>query len=149
MSDDDSGHTILVLISDRQTESIDVDDLAALARAVLVAEGRTHVELSLSLVDEIEMAGLHERYMHEPGPTDVLTFPLDDDDRTEDGDRVLGDVVIAPAVAARNNPDDPLAELRLLVVHGVLHILGYDHEGDAERADMWARQQRYSGVRVP
>ena len=149
MSEDDSGHTVLVLVSDRQTESLDVDDLAALARAVLVAEGRTHVELSLSFVDEAEMAGLHERYMHESGPTDVLTFPLDEDDRTEDGDRVLGDVVIAPAVAARNNPDDPLAELRLLVVHGVLHILGYDHESDGERADMWARQQRYSGVRVP
>ena len=149
MSEDDSGHTILVLVSDRQTESLDVDDLAVLARAVLVAEGRTHVELSLSFVDEAEMAGLHERYMHESGPTDVLTFPLDEDDRTEDGDRVLGDVVIAPAVAARNNPDDPLAELRLLVVHGVLHILGYDHESDGERADMWARQQRYSGVRVP
>jgi probable rRNA maturation factor len=95
------------------------------------------------------MAELHERFMHEPGPTDVLTFPLDEDDRTEDGERVLGDVVIAPSVAARNDPGDPIAELRLLVVHGVLHILGYDHEDEAERKDMWARQERYSGVRVP
>jgi rRNA maturation RNase YbeY len=52
-------------------------------------------------------------------------------------------------VAATNNPADPGAELRLLVVHGVLHILGYDHEQDGERAEMWARQERYSGVAAP
>jgi probable rRNA maturation factor len=77
----------------------------------------------------------------------VLSFPLDDVD--EDGVRLLGDVVIAPAVAARNNPEDPSAELRLLLVHGILHLLGYDHEADAEKAEMWARQERYSGVRAP
>jgi len=87
------------------------------------------------------------RYMDEPGPTDVLSFPLDDVD--EHGVRLLGDVVIAPAVAGRNNPADPPAELRLLLVHGILHLLGYDHERDAEKAMMWARQERYSGVRAP
>ena len=68
---------------------------------------------------------------------------------TSDGVRLLGDVVIAPSVAARNNPDDPPAEVRLLLVHGILHVLGYDHEDDAGRAEMWARQERYTGVRVP
>jgi probable rRNA maturation factor len=67
----------------------------------------------------------------------------------ERGRRLLGDVVIAPAVAARNNPDDPQGEMRLLLVHGILHLLGYDHEDDAEKALMWARQERYSGVRAP
>jgi probable rRNA maturation factor len=62
---------------------------------------------------------------------------------------MLGDVVIAPAVAGRNHPDDPSAELRLLLVHGILHLLGYDHERDEDRTEMWARQERYSGVRVP
>jgi probable rRNA maturation factor len=145
------GHTRplpAVLISDRQPAPVDLDALAGLATHVLAAEGYDHVELSLSFVLEDEMADLHQRFMAEPGPTDVLTFPLDEDDRTEDGARVLGDVVVAPAVAARNNPSDPDAELRLLVVHGVLHILGYDHEDDAERAEMWARQERYSGVQV-
>jgi probable rRNA maturation factor len=61
--------------------------------------------------------------------------------------RLLGDVVVAPAFAARTRPD-VAAELRLLVVHGILHLLGYDHEEDAERAEMWARQERYSGVSV-
>jgi probable rRNA maturation factor len=60
----------------------------------------------------------------------------------------LGDVIVAPSVAARNNPDDPVGEMRLLLVHGILHVLGYDHEEDAERAAMWARQERYTGMRV-
>jgi probable rRNA maturation factor len=93
------------------------------------------------------MSDLHVRYMDEAGPTDVLSFPLDDVD--ERGVRLLGDVVIAPSVAARNNPGDPAAEVRLLMVHGILHVLGYDHEEDEERAEMWARQERYSGVAVP
>jgi probable rRNA maturation factor len=148
-TDQDDGHSRTVLVSNRQTMPIDEDGLAALASDTLAGEGLDAVELSLSFVDEAEIEELHVRFMGEPGPTDVLSFPLDADDVDERGTRVLGDVVVAPAVAARNNRDDPAAELRLLVVHGVLHLLGYDHEEDDERAAMWARQQRYSGVRVP
>jgi probable rRNA maturation factor len=150
MSDDPSpgGHTPspspAVLVSDRQESPVDVEGLVELARRTLLAEGLAEGELSLSFVDEAEIEDLHVRYLHEPGPTDVLSFPLDGED--ERGVRVLGDVVIAPAVAARNNPDDPAAELRLLVVHGVLHLLGYDHEEEEEKAEMWARQLAYSGV---
>jgi probable rRNA maturation factor len=149
MNDDDGPGHPRVLVSNRATEApgLDVPALAELARTTLLAEGRDRVELSLSFVDDAEITELHERYMQERGPTDVLTFPLDDVD--ELGVEVLGDVVIAPAVAERNNPDDPGSELRLLVVHGVLHALGYDHESDDERAEMWARQERYSGVTVP
>ena len=153
MSDDPSpgGHTSptapAVLISDRQSAPVDVDALASLARQTLLAEGLSEVELSLSFVDEAEMEDLHVRYLDEPGPTDVLSFPLDDE-AGEDGLRLLGDVVIAPAVAARNNPDDPGSELRLLLVHGILHLLGHDHMEQTDRATMWARQERYSGVRI-
>jgi probable rRNA maturation factor len=141
----DPGNHPAILVSNRQDLPVNESALATLARTTLVAEGREMVEVSLSLVDEDEMADLHRRYMGEDGPTDVLSFPMDE----PDGDvHVLGDVVIAPAVAARNNPADPAGELRLLVVHGVLHLLGYDHERDAERAEMWARQERYSGVRA-
>lgn len=146
--DDDGGHRS-VIVSNRQPRVVDEQALAALAAETLAAEGVDAAELSLSFVDEREMAELHERYMHEPGSTDVLSFPLGDDDIDEEGVRMLGDVVIAPSVAARNNPSDPDAEMRLLVVHGVLHVLGYDHEDDEERAEMWARQQRYSGVTAP
>lgn len=146
MSDDDGSHPA-VLISNRQSMSVDEDGLTALAWQTLGGEGLTgSVELSVSFVDETEMADLHKRYMDEEGPTDVLSFPLDEvDDR---GVRLLGDVIVAPSVAARNNPDDPAVEVRLLLVHGILHVLGYDHEEDLERAEMWARQERYSGVRV-
>ena len=143
----DEGEHPRVLISNRQDRPIEETAVVALARDVLRSEGIDRAELSLSFVTDDEIAELHERFMDEPGPTDVLSFPLDGVD--EDGVRLLGDVVIAPAVAARNNPDDPAAELRLLLVHGILHLLGYDHEADAEKAEMWARQERYSGVRAP
>lgn len=140
-------HTPRILVDDRQDLPVDTDGLVALAETCLRGEGATRSELSVSFVTEAEMAELHERYLGEPGPTDVLAFPLDGTD--EEGVRLLGDVVICPAVAARNNPGDPTAELRLLLVHGILHLLGHDHEEEEERARMWELQERYSGVRVP
>ena len=134
-----------VAFSNRQDVPVDEEALGALAVRTLAAEGVGDAELSVSFVRLDEMADLHVRYMHEEGPTDVLSFPLDDAD--EDGRRILGDVVICPEYAGRNNPDVN-AELRLLLVHGILHLLGYDHGEDAERAEMWARQERYSGVRA-
>ena len=145
MADDDQPP--LIAIDDRQTDAVDVESLTALARECLVGEGIVDAELSISFVTEDEIADLHRRYLQQDGPTDVLSFPLDDE-VGEDGLRMLGDVVIAPAVAARNNPDDPGSELRLLLVHGILHLLGHDHMEQADRATMWARQERYSGVRV-
>ena len=129
-----------VLLSDRQQVAVDRDALVDLARRTLMSEGAGPVELSISLVDESEMSALHQRYTGEDGATDVLSFSMDDEG-------LLGDVVICPEFAARQNPS--LAdELRLLVVHGVLHLLGYDHEDDQERRAMWERQERYSGVSV-
>ena len=143
----DDGEQPRVLISNRQDEAVDEEGLRSLARDTLCGEGIERAELSVSFVDQDEIAGLHERFMDEAGPTDVLSFPLDDVD--EDGVRLLGDVVVAPTEAARNNPTDPASELRLLLVHGILHLLGYDHEDDGARTRMWERQERYSGVRAP
>ena len=134
-----------VLISDRQSGPIDEDGLRELAARTLLAEGKASCELSLSFVEEEEIADLHLRYMGEEGPTDVLSFPMEDQD---DGVELLGDVVIAPAVAARNNPDVE-AELRLLLVHGILHLLGHDHEDAGDRTAMWTLQERYTGMSVP
>ena len=142
----DDGEQPRVLISNRQDAAVDEEALRALARDTLRGEGIERAELSVSFVDQDEIAGLHERFMDEPGPTDVLSFTLDDVD--ESGVRLLGDVVVAPTEAARNNPGDPAAELRLLLVHGILHLLGYDHEDADERTRMWERQERYSGVRA-
>jgi probable rRNA maturation factor len=135
---------VAVLVSNRQPAPVDQGSLTDLALATLAGEGVDRGELSVSFVDEAEIEDLHVRYLGEPGPTDVLSFPMGGGDPP-----MLGDVVICPAIAARNNPQDPEAELRLLLVHGILHLLGYDHEVDAERAAMWARQERYSGVAAP
>ena len=134
-------------MDDRQGVTLDLDPLTALAAECLIGEGAAESELSVSFVTEDEIADLHRRYMDEEGATDVLSFPLDETD--EDGVRVLGDVVVCPAVATRNNPTDPGAEMRLLLVHGILHLLGHDHEREDERAAMWAIQERYTGVTVP
>jgi probable rRNA maturation factor len=146
----DDGEHPRVLISNRQDEAVDEEGLRALARDTLRSEGIERAELSVSFVDQDEIAGLHERFMDEPGPTDVLAFPLDDvgEAKEREGVRLLGDVVVAPTEAARNNPTDPASELRLLLVHGILHLLGYDHEDDGARNRMWERQERYSGVRA-
>jgi probable rRNA maturation factor len=134
---EDSSSGLRVLVSNRQDLPVDESELADLAGRTLAAEGRAEGELSLSFVGPEEMEYLHVRYLDEPGPTDVLSFPLD-----EEG--LLGDVVVCPSEAARNAPELD-AELRLLVVHGVLHLLGYDHESDEDRAAMWAKQDSYRG----
>jgi probable rRNA maturation factor len=141
-----------ILVDDRQDRPVDLDGLVDLAGAVLRGEGLPAAELSVSFVTPAEMEELHVRYLGEPGPTDVLSFPLDE---RVDGVPLLGDVVICPDVAAANvegtsgRAHTVDAELRLLLVHGILHLLGHDHEEDAGRAAMWAKQERYSGVRVP
>jgi probable rRNA maturation factor len=129
-----------VLLSNRQELPIDARELEDLARSTLVSEGAGDRELSVSLVTREEMSDLHERYLGEAGPTDVLSFSQDDDG-------LLGDVVICPSVAAEQS-GDPDSEVRLLLVHGILHLLGYDHEREEDRAIMWARQEHYTGVRA-
>jgi probable rRNA maturation factor len=145
----EDGSTPRILVSNRQPLSVDERGLIELARACLIGEGLGRSELSVSFVGVDEIAELHLTYLHEDGPTDVLSFALDEQDRDEDGVRLLGDVVIAPEIAVRNHPDDPAAEMRLLLVHGILHLLGHDHEDESGRAEMWAIQERYTGVRVP
>lgn len=128
----------------------DLDALGAQARFVL-DRLRIHpqAELSVVLVDEAAMAELHVRWMDEPGPTDVLSFPMDelrqpqDDEEPEPG--MLGDVVLCPQVAGRQAADAGHSrddELALLLTHGILHLLGYDHAEPAEHAEMFGLQAR-------
>lgn len=137
----------IVVGADEQAEiAVDADRWCRLAQTVLDDERRAG-ELTLTFVDRSEIAALNAEHLGHDGPTDVLSFPLDDDraDRTDFGDVpvLLGDVVICPAVAAEQAPghagtlDD---ELALLVVHGVLHVLGHDHADDDERRSMQDRE---------
>lgn len=104
-------------------------------------------ELSLVLVDEDAMSVLHERWMDESGPTDVLSFPMDelrpgtDQGSTEPG--LLGDVVICPAVASKQAAaagHGQREELGVLLTHGILHLLGYDHAEPEEERLMFGLQ---------
>lgn len=137
-----------VVVADDQTERpVDGHRLGALAEAVLRAEGVDgDAELALSFVDEAAIAVLNERHVGHAGPTDVLSFPIEDEPRAGGGEVpvLLGDVVVCPEVAFRNAPDHASSyddELALLVVHGVLHVLGMDHEDSGEAEEMEAREQ--------
>jgi probable rRNA maturation factor len=106
-------------------------------------------ELSVLLVDEDTMSSYHEKYMGEPGPTDVLSFPMDElrppGDEDEPPVGLLGDIVLCPAVTdrqAREHHRSATAEAEYLLVHGILHLLGYDHADDAERTEMFGLKDK-------
>ena len=138
-----------VEVNNESDASPDEAGLARLAEFVLGQMGVSPtVELSVTLVDEAEMTRLHVEYMNEPGPTDVLAFPMDDLDENsvEAGEsQLLGDVILCPSVAAAQAKDaghDTDAELRLLCAHGVLHLLGYDHHEPEDEREMFGLQAR-------
>jgi probable rRNA maturation factor len=102
-------------------------------------------ELSISLVDEIEMSSLHMRWLDESGPTDVLSFPMDElkPFSASSGPGMLGDIVLCPEYAipqAERAGHSIQEELELLTVHGVLHLLGFDHREIEEKKVMFSRQ---------
>ncbi len=109
-------------------------------------------ELSMVLLDTAAMADLHVRWMDLPGPTDVMSFPMDElepggrPDAPEPGPSMLGDIVLCPEFAAKQAAEAGHTlgqELALLTVHGVLHLLGYDHaEPDEEKKEMFALQRQ-------
>lgn len=133
-------------IDDQDAHPIDIDRWVELAEMVLTAEGVTGpAELNLTFVDVEEISRLNAEHMGAEGPTDVLSFPLDDRDAAVpvDQPRLLGDVVVCPAVVYAHAPSSPHDELALIVVHGVLHILGMDHADPDDKAAMWAAQDRH------
>ena len=104
-------------------------------------------ELTITLVDEEAMAALHKQWMDLPGPTDVMSFPMDElrpGSDTETPEGILGDVVLCPSVArqqalaAGHSVED---EILLLTTHGILHLLGFDHAEPAEEREMFDLQR--------
>jgi probable rRNA maturation factor len=136
-----------VVVADERSDDdstdivVDVDRWQRLALDVLVDSGAAG-ELTLSFVDLDDIAELNAEHMGASGPTDVLSFPMDDEP-LEGVPTLLGDVVISPAVAGRQYADHAGTiddELALLVVHGILHVLGHDHAEPDETAVMRARE---------
>ncbi len=129
---------------------VDEAEFAALTRFVL-DELHVHpqAELEVRFVEVDTMSELHERWMDEPGPTDVLSFPMDElrpgsaEESSEQG--VLGSIVLCPDVAqkqARSAGHSPEEEMLLLTTHGILHLLGYDHAEVEDEKEMFDLQRR-------
>jgi len=155
--------TIDIYAADEQHDhEIDLPRWVALAQAALTDEGvRGLAEVSLVFADEATMADLNQQFMGKAGPTDVLSFPIDTEPepsgRVPDAGgsgpgepplgeipQLVGDVVLCPAVAARNAQEHEVSfddEVALLIVHGILHLLGWDHELDDEAERMEARER--------
>ena len=129
---------------------VDEHELVLLSRHVLDAMNvHPQAELSIVLLDEAAMERLHVQWMDLPGPTDVMSFPMDelrpgrDDDEPQPG--LLGDVVLCPTVAARQALEAGHAtveELLLLTTHGILHLLGFDHAEPPQEKEMFDLQRR-------
>jgi probable rRNA maturation factor len=152
-----------VFAADEQSAApVELARWSTLAREVLESRGiKGDAEVSLLFVDELAIAALNERFLERPGPTDVLAFPVEDDpvpagrfpdmggtgpgsDGTDQPPLLLGDVVICPTVAQANATERAIDyddEIALLVVHGLLHLLGMDHQVDAEAEAMEALER--------
>jgi probable rRNA maturation factor len=144
---------MIVLVSDEHPSSgVDPEHLRQLAEAVLFAEGfPPEAEVSITLVEDDEMAAWNLRALGQPGPTDVLSFPVETlrpgkvPISFADGPPILiGDVVIAPDYVRRQADQYGVVaddEIALMVAHGILHLLGYDHVEDVD-AELMEKRER-------
>lgn len=143
---------MIVHLTDEQDDPLESEPLRQAALAAMSAEQLPpDTEVAMTLVDEQAIAELNEAHMGKQGPTDVLSFPLETlapgvvPQRQHDGPPVLlGDIFICPSVVAANAAREQVPfedEMALMVVHGLLHLLGYDHIVDAE-AEMMEQRER-------
>jgi len=141
-----------VLFADEQDQPIVTDELLMLAELVLDAQGLDEeTGVALVLIDEQQMAELNNAHMGREGPTDVLSFPIETaapgspPTRAPGGPPIeLGDVFISPSVVRRNAERHGVPfedEIALMVVHGLLHLLGWDHEDEADAVRMEGRER--------
>jgi probable rRNA maturation factor len=135
----------MIELNNESGESVDTERLVQLATFALDAL-RIHpqAELSIVLVDEATMSAYHQKFMGEPGPTDVLSFPMDELRAPEPDEEpplgLLGDIVLCPTVTAAQAAESnrtPEEEADYLLVHGLLHLLGHDHAEPAEKKVMF------------
>jgi probable rRNA maturation factor len=138
-------------VSNESGIDVSEEELISVARFVIDKMNvNPAAELSMVLLDESSMADLHIRWMDLPGPTDVMSFPMDElepggrPDVPDPGPAMLGDIVLCPEFAAKQAQTAGHSlghELALLTVHGVLHLLGYDHAEPDEEKEMFALQR--------
>jgi probable rRNA maturation factor len=152
-----------IFLADEQTEPIATGPIVAIAERVLKSEGiPDNAELAVVLVGKEEMAGYNQRFMERSGPTDVLAFPVDllipgeIPSTIANGEPLsLGDIFICPDVVEEQADELGVSlddEMALIVTHGILHLLGYDHSDPADAAKMSARERellKQEGIELP
>jgi probable rRNA maturation factor len=130
-------------INDDYTQLIEPSLLEHAAQTTLDQQRiATEPDITIVITGNKEIQALNKEYLDNDAPTDVLSFPSDELD-LDTGNRYLGDIIISYPQAeaqAQNGGHTLNAEIELLVVHGVLHLLGHDHAEDAEKAEMWTSQ---------
>ena len=133
-------------IANNSGMNCDEDQIVSVAAFALEKMGiHPDSDLSITLVNEDEITKLHVQWMDLPGPTDVLSFPMDElkPFSASDGPGIVGDIVICPQFAEKQAVSHSLAdEIYLLTVHGVLHLLGFDHADPEEHKVMFALQDK-------
>ncbi len=117
-------------------------DLISVAEFTMIHMGLNDgCDLAISIVDENRMSELHEEWMELKGPTDVLSFPMDEMRPHSLEPGIVGDIVLCPQFAVEQAKDDLEPELHLLTIHGILHCLGYDHAVPTEERIMFELQE--------
>jgi probable rRNA maturation factor len=153
MTEQTGGRPPSVYVSDEQSEvPIDLDDVVTTAEAALALLQVPEASLTITMVDRARIAELKQEAFGVKRETDVLSFPMDDPWNPMPGPVVLGDIVVCPAVAlrqARGLGIELDAEIRHLVVHGILHVLGRDHAEPQQELAMASEERRIlSAVRA-
>jgi probable rRNA maturation factor len=152
-----------IFLADEQTEPVTTDRVVAIAERVLLAERLPdNAEVAIVLVGEEEMARYNKRFMERSGPTDVLAFPVDQFVPGEIPTTIangqplsLGDIFICPTVVKNQAVELGISledEMALIVTHGILHLLGYDHADPADAAVMSAKERNLlagEGIELP
>jgi rRNA maturation RNase YbeY len=140
--------TMSILVNNAQSaQKIDLRWLKKQGRTILQHLEQEDCELSILLTDDTGIHELNRQYRDKDRPTDVLSFPQDEDAVNEKGETLLGDVVISVETADRQAADHHLSleeELILLLIHGILHLMGYDHE--TSRQDARTMKQKTQDV---
>jgi probable rRNA maturation factor len=146
-----------IFVADEQSEEVDLAGIRSLAELVVSSEGYPgDAEVTLLLVSDDEMAAYNKRFLDREGPTDVLAFPVEDlkpgvvpERESNEPPLLLGDIIVAPSYIRGQSADFGVGfdhEMSLMVVHGLLHLLGYDHQNDGEAELMEGRERAILGM---
>lgn len=134
----------ITVINRQATLSIPAAKIKKIVKAVIALEDAVCDEVTIHLVDRMEISSLHAQFFQDPSPTDCISFPVDEEH--EAGYRVLGDVFVCPDVACEfsiKKKLNPLDETILYIVHGLLHLLGYDDLSPVPRRKMREAEKKH------